>query len=326
MSRPTQQLTEAVNSDSFLDIVASVVSIMIIMVVMEGMRIKNTPVTASIPGDTVSAEVERELANEQSVRADVLKADNEAQQLKQWSAARGAERDMLLAAATVLEKQVEEHRGKLDQEQRQRFDLARAVSEARVRLDELAKEREQAEVSQLAPVVLESYSTPIGRIVEKNEVHFILKGGNIAYVPKDLLEQEFVADAKRKIYKLSQNSPELTETIGPFAGFKIRYTLELQIVGGRPEVMYLWELRPATGMIGESADAALSAGSAFHRELAKLRRGIHTVTIHVYGDSFESFRKIRKELYQLGFSVAARPLAPDMSIGFSPAGSKSTAQ
>ena len=74
------------------------------------------------------------------------------------------------------------------------------------------------------------------------------------------------------------------------------------------------------------AEQALSAGSAFQGELAKLRRCMHTVTIHVYGDSFDAFRKIRKDLYHLGFAVAARPLAPEMTIGFSPTGSKSTSQ
>ena len=93
MSRPNSQLTEAVNSDSFLDIVASVVSIMIIMVVMEGMRIKNTPVTTAIHNDPQVVELRHELAGEQSVRTDVLKADNQVRQLQQWSAARGVERD-----------------------------------------------------------------------------------------------------------------------------------------------------------------------------------------------------------------------------------------
>jgi hypothetical protein len=90
--------------------------------------------------------------------------------------------------------------------------------------------------------------------------------------------------------------------------------------------MYLWEINPASAMMGETADAALSEGSAFRAELAKLRRGMHTVTIHTYSDSFDAFRKIRKELYRLGFAVAARPLTPEMSIGFSPAGSKSASQ
>ena len=45
---------EAVNADSFLDIVASVVSIMIIMVMMTGLKIENTPLDA-LP----TSEVER---------------------------------------------------------------------------------------------------------------------------------------------------------------------------------------------------------------------------------------------------------------------------
>jgi hypothetical protein len=326
MARPAAQLTEAVNSDSFLDIVASVVSIMIIMVVMEGMRIKNAPVTAAIENSPVTAELRNDLAGEQSAREDLLKTGEEVRQLKGWAAARGAQRDMLATAVAAMEKEIDGRREKMDREKRQGFDRARAVAQAKYRLEQLDKERELAEISEAAPVVLESYATPIGKVVDKNEVHFILWDEKIAYIPKDDLERAFVEDAQQKIRKLSPNSPDMTETLGPVEGFKIRYTLGLQNVGGRTEIMYLWELRPTPGVVGESAEQALSQGSQFRAHLAKLRRGMHTVTIHVYSDSFEAFRKIRKELYHQGFSVAARPLSPEMSIGFSPAGSKSTAQ
>jgi hypothetical protein len=271
-------------------------------------------------------ELKKDLAGEQSIREDVLKAEREVQQMKQWAIARGAERDMLLATAVSMEQEVEKHRQKLDQEKREDFDRARAISEAKFQLDQLVKAREQAEISEAAPEVLESYSTPISRVVEKNEAHFILWEGKIAYVPKDELEKEFIAAAKSKIYSLRPDSAPITDTLGPIAGFKIRYSLELHMVQGRPDVMYLWELRPASSVMGETAEVALGPGSAFRYELSKLRKGMHTVTIHVYGDSFDAFRKIRKELYHLGFAVAARPLAPDMAIGFSPAGSKSTSQ
>ena len=46
MPRRASAESEPVNADSFLDIVASVVSIMIIMVLMVGLKIKNTPVEA----------------------------------------------------------------------------------------------------------------------------------------------------------------------------------------------------------------------------------------------------------------------------------------
>ncbi len=61
MSRRAEEHAEGVNPDSFLDIVASVVSIMIIMVVMEGSRIKNAPVQTAIPGDLLSGELEKDL-------------------------------------------------------------------------------------------------------------------------------------------------------------------------------------------------------------------------------------------------------------------------
>ncbi len=52
MPRPAAE-SEPINADSFLNIVASVVSIMIIMVMMVGLKIKYTPVdvpTAAISG------------------------------------------------------------------------------------------------------------------------------------------------------------------------------------------------------------------------------------------------------------------------------------
>ena len=45
---PQVSETEAVNPDSFLDIVASVVSIMIIMVLMTGLKIKHTPLVPAL--------------------------------------------------------------------------------------------------------------------------------------------------------------------------------------------------------------------------------------------------------------------------------------
>ena len=67
MARITEQ-EEAVNADSFLDIVASVVSVMIIMVMMTGLKIKNTP-----PEAQPTSEVARaggDLVQKQQRRAD----------------------------------------------------------------------------------------------------------------------------------------------------------------------------------------------------------------------------------------------------------------
>ena len=89
MPRPIPQTGEPVNGDSFLDIVASVVSIMIIMVVMVGMKIKNSPVTVAIPVNPAAVELEKDVATERSLRGDMAKIAEETRQLQQEADQRG---------------------------------------------------------------------------------------------------------------------------------------------------------------------------------------------------------------------------------------------
>ena len=51
-----------------------------------------------------------------------------------------------------------------------------------------------------------------------------------------------------------------------------------------------------------------------------------TITLWTYPGSFDDFRKLKKELYRLGFPVAARPLPDGVPISASSQGSKSTAE
>ena len=103
MPRPLPQNSEPINSDSFLDIVASVVSIMIIMVVMEGSRIKNAPVKVSIPANSAVAALEKDLAAEQAMRGDVLKSAEEIGNLEREAVRRATQRDMLATMVSAVE-------------------------------------------------------------------------------------------------------------------------------------------------------------------------------------------------------------------------------
>ena len=335
MPRFRKENTEAVNPDSFLDIVASVVSIMIIMVVMEGSRIKNAPIQAAIQSDPVTAELEKDLHEERSLEGDIINSAEEIEHLKRESAARCLERDMLATAASALEQKVESHRRQLDEQKLQRFDLARSSSEARFQFDELARARQLAETAESAPIVVENYPTPISRQVDSNEAHFQISGGSIVHIPLEELLEQFQTDARHKAYKLT-DLPEITETIGPVDGFRLKYTLErrdttaeeAKATGRMGSYVRLkkWTLIPVVDALGESPEVALNEGSAFRKALAKLRPGQHTITIWTYEDSFDAFRQIRKELYRLGFTTAARPLPHGQPISGSPDGSKSAAQ
>ena len=75
---------EAVNADSFLDIVASVVSVMIIMVMMTGLKIKNTPLDALPTSEVARAggDLAQKRHEEQTLRGDVEKIAAEMEQVQ----------------------------------------------------------------------------------------------------------------------------------------------------------------------------------------------------------------------------------------------------
>ena len=82
----------------------------------------------------------------------------------------------------------------------------------------------------------------------------------------------------------------------------------------------------ATLTEAQSVERALAQDSQFSQVLRDPRAKDATITIWTYPDSFDAFRQIKKELYRMGFAVAARPLHEGASIGFSPEGTKSAAE
>jgi hypothetical protein len=334
MSKPAPQNAEPVNADSFLDIVASVVCIMLIMILMVGMRIKGMPVEA--PQSAEAAQAVSDLAQaravEESLRGDVLRAAAEAETIARDAAARSVQRDLLATTLSAMEHDLVLRGGKGQVEAEVDVDLARQVADARRQLADFRRVRVQVDATKPEPVVVESYPTPISRTVDEHEAHFQLRNGRIVYVPLEPLLKKFKADAERQLYKLRDRA-ELTDVVGPEGEFRLRYTLVREEVPGDGSMpghvrieLKKWTLLPLADDIGETADEALALNSEFRKALKSLRRGRNTVTIWLYPESFDAFRKIRKELYAAGFAIAARPLPPDELIGGSPDGTKSAAQ
>ncbi len=335
MPRYVPQNAEPVNGDSFLDIVASVVSIMIIMVVMVGVRIKNAPVQAAIPAKPANAELEKNLAAEQSLRGDVLKMAEEIRGLQREAAVHGANRNLLATMASAAEHEIQQQRQRLDGARQANFDLAKNLAESKFQLDQLGRQRQQAENSQGEPLVVESYPTPISREVDGPEAHLLISNGRVMFIPLEEILDELRTQFKRQAYKLADQS-ELSDTIGPVGGFRLRYTIARHDIApdgprgtgraGSYVRVEEWTLIPTSDDLGEPLRLALQQGSDFRRTLAKILPGRTTITIWVYPDGFDAFRQIRKELYHLGYSIAARPLPPGTPISGSPDGSKSAAQ
>ena len=339
MARPMRQEAEPVNADSFLDIVASVVCIMLIMVLMVGMRIRNTPVEPPPSPEAVqaAADLEKLAAEERSLRGELANSAEEIQNLGRETAVRGLERDMLATTVAAMEHDVRARRSQMDTQSQADFDVARDLAGAHRQLEEIQRRRVEVQTARPDSIVVESYPTPIGRAVDNKEVHFHLRLDRVACVPIETLVLMARDDAKRKADKLADRHdlPEFTETVGPENGFRFRYTAErfervektpqgpARYVGLR---VSLWTVIPVAGQVGEPVDEALAPSSAFRRALAGFKPDQTTLTIWVYPDSFDSFRRLRKELHQLGYKVAARPLPEGVMIAGSPKGTKSEAE
>jgi len=332
----TAEHEEAVNADSFLDIVASVVSVMIIMVMMTGLKIKNTPPDAQPTSEVARAggDLVQKQHEEQMLRGDVDKIATEMEQVQAQTAVRQRERDILVLATTGIEQQLRGARQAATQQSPPDGQLAAKVMDVRSRLEILNRQREAIEKSPAQSVQIESFTTPLGRTVDGRELHFQLIHGRIAYVPLNELVQKAMLDLKRKAYKLSER-PELTDTVPPEQGFRLTYTIRLrpptmdeirESGSQRPKIEDRVVLTPISDNLGETLDEAFRTGSQFQQALTDRRAKDATITLWTYPDSFDDFRRVKKELYRLGFPVAARPLPEGVPISGSSQGSKSTAE
>ncbi len=87
-----------------------------------------------------------------------------------------------------------------------------------------------------------------------------------------------------------------------------------------------WELIPEFEGRGETYEATLKPISDYARAISRLNPARATITMWIYPDGFALFRKLRDNLHERGFLVAARPLPEGMAIRGSPGGSLSAGQ
>jgi hypothetical protein len=332
MRRPIRGDTNTAGQDSFLDVVTNIVGILIILVIIAGLRIKNAPVKEAEDEAVRNAKValQTDLAIEGSLRADVVKAAEQMRRLQEETVRRSRERDLLATAVAALEADLKNAREQLDTESQESFDLQRRLAEGQQELTEVEQSLIAAETAQAEPVLVKNYPTPIGKTVDENEVHFQLRGGRIAFIPMDRLRERLEDDFRQKAYRLLSQR-ELTETVGPEGGFRLRYTFVLrESPQGIPNQPYPQFKRatfiPVSSELGETLEEALAAGSQFRSVLSQHRPDRATITLWTYEDSFAEFRQLKKELFELGFATAGRPLLADTPIGISPEGTKSAAE
>jgi hypothetical protein len=178
--------------------------------------------------------------------------------------------------------------------------------------------------------------SPVARPVADDEYHFELRHDRITFINLDKLMQLTKADAQRRVL-MSDRVGVFSSKVGPVGAFSLAYELApavpadldglLERRAGRTRYeLQGWELIPESEHRGETYEAACTPISEFTQALNRINRNRATITLWVYPDSFGIYRRIRHDLVERGFSVAARPLPVGLSIRGSPLGSQSAAQ
>ncbi|HWC89860.1 MAG TPA: hypothetical protein VG433_09400 [Pirellulales bacterium] len=321
----SQQSSEvSFGSDSFLDVMANMVGILIILVTIAVMHASKSRNSAPAPAQT--EDLTGLSQQSQSLEQQMQALAGESRRIAQSAADRQSECDRLAVHLAGRRQQVNSRRQTLEMRLREKEDLKLSLASTRSALAEIEGEVVRKQASSKATMTIQCYPTPISHSVSGQEIHFRLCGGRIVYVPMEELMDEFGREAKQHVELLRDRSV-VNGTIGPEGDFRMRYTLEREALpGDRFKVEATFNFLPVEEDLGETLQTALAPGSEFQEVLSKSHARQTTVTLWTYPDSFPMYRAIKKELYGRGFSVAGRPLELGQPIGASTSGTRSAAQ
>ncbi|MGQ0637459.1 MAG: hypothetical protein ACT4QC_22870 [Planctomycetaceae bacterium] len=351
-------------NDSFLDVLANMVGILIILIVIAGMRVgpAEPAVAANDVDDAIAPPpaaiqelVDAGAAAEEDAQLPTLEPDlppkevvvelnrisrelddlardagqNEAE-LARRAAEMAAERKRLLAAEQTVQAQHHE----LQQDKARVARLQEALGDRKHKLTALLAEFEEAQNARPPAVEVQHRLTPISQEVTGEELHFRLAGNRVSVVPFAQLEERVRFQLEKQKEWLARHTRH-EGTVGPVDGFSLRYVVERQPLpalverklgysGFRIGVSRV-EVIPEADVVCETADEALRRASRFAHALRGASEKA-TLTFWVYPDSYKLFRQLQEAAHAEGFIVAARPLPEGVPIAGAPNGSRSAGQ
>ncbi len=338
--------------DSFLDIVANLVGILIILVVVVGAQASASWVHTS-PSEGLVAKIDD--LKESKARLDdtitKLQSDNESLVRKQakensLAAALTDQRHEALISLEIFQQKLKVAK-KTRLEKLAAIDTAAAIEiekkdafevQQRLLKDELAElNRESKAVSysnEPATEVIKHFPNPIAKTVFSDEIHFCLNNGRLSYVPMTELLSLIKSEWKRNAERLSRVE-QVIEIVGPVGDYRMQYELVVETnydrmgdgtMAQKSVSFQGFRMIPSSPLIGEPIEAALQKNSNFQKRLTNFEPGKTTVSIWVYPNDFESHAILKKWIYENGFQMASWPLDHGKRISGGPAGFKTSAQ
>jgi hypothetical protein len=346
-------------SDSFLDVLANIVGILIILIVAAAARMgrppdlslltqsadppkkaapapappePEPPVVATEPESNepppeLTAEMQS-IASRLAVLSDKsLAADAK---LKKYRMAQQAARDSLNDEDHKAAQQSEA----LREAQLRVARLEEALGDRRQALNALLAEFEEAEKSKPPAIQVKHRLAPISQEILGEELHFRISGGRVSVVPLTALVDRVKAQLERQKEWLASHGRH-SAVVGPVDGYSMQYLVERLPLSAldRHRLGYgafrvgvkSAEIIAEPDAVGETAEEALRRGSRFSMAV-KTAPESAALTFWVYPDSFHAFRILQAACQAEGFVVAGRPLPHGHNIGVSSNGSRSAGQ
>jgi hypothetical protein len=351
MSRRRRRREPAFGSDSFLDVIANLVGIVIILIVMVGAHIRELPMLQTVLAP--KAAVEETGTETETAPEDLRQFETQIAGLQEWllESIRSLdrlrhERQQLTADRQILAAKNAAETGRLSTQEARVSQLQAELAQARQqdpplqdRIRELQKavEELQHRPPETRPL---RYHLPVSRPVAGGELFFECQAGRVTFLDLEALLSEVKRDLPAKT-DILRTTWETTDSAGPVGAFRLHYTVARdrrstldRAFGELPPTEVLsysyglsrWEAVPVWPERGEKAEEALADDSRFRRLVDACDPDAVTVTFAVYPDSFETFRVLRDYLHERRFVVAGRPLPAGVPIAGSRNGSISLGQ
>jgi multidrug efflux pump subunit AcrA (membrane-fusion protein) len=351
MSRGRRSESVSVGHDAFLDIVANLVGILIILVVVLGAQsqavlreAKESPdesetiVTPVDPLKRAAGEDDMQglalaAARAAAAQADSMRLERTIKVLDAQINRQSERRAMMLAVLQQAETAWEKQQEQLDEERRAAIDAKTKADSLKESIAELAGEAQRLGQREPNVVAVSHLPTPMAKTVFGKELHFRLKDNRLSVVPLDALTEEIRNDLRR--LAMGSRQGVMDAAIGPIRGYVARYVLNRsnELVSRDNRLAQMARLQvmaasfePLEEPHGTPINTVLASENWLDVELASTRPEDTTITVWVYPDSFAAFRRLKERLYAKGYATAARPLEQGRPIIASASGSRSAAQ
>lgn len=323
--------------DSFLDIIANLVGILIILVVIVGAnssKVAIEDVQKKAATSAEATELQETIREANAVAENVLRLNHDLTGYGVELLSRRQERAVLMDLLATARERWEKKQETLSDAERRAAALAAETAKRERELADLVGQQQRLAGEEDPVVTLEHLPSPMAKTVFGEEIHMRLEGGRLSVVPIELLVEAIREDFRRASGGSRSGTSE--SLVGPIRGYTARYEMERSRTtvnrGGSVGMATRLELvamtiEPTPGLVGEPvAEVLRSERSLLDIELAGREPTTTTVTIWVYPDSFAEFRQIKEHLYKRGIATAARPLPAGHPISGGPQGSRSAAQ